>query len=61
MKICARENQLRCESLGSSEKEKNIMYMSGNKKTTIKVEDRNVDGPKGNERLVWVLDGPCSF
>lgn len=40
-------------------KEKNMMYMSGNKKHTVKVRDKT--GSKGNQRFVRALDGSCSF
>jgi len=40
-------------------KEKNMMYMTGNKKHTVKVRDKT--GSKGNQRFVQALDGSCSF
>jgi len=40
-------------------KEKNLMYMSGNKKQTVKVWEKT--GSQGNQRFVWALDSPCSF
>lgn len=40
-------------------KEKNLMYMSGNKKHTVNVRDKT--GSKGNQRFVQALDGSCSF
>ena len=40
-------------------KEKNMMYMSGNKNSAVKIRDKIVD--KGNKRFVWAVDSPCAF
>ena len=43
----------------SVKKEKNLMYISGNKKPTVKVWDKTVDLKETKD--LWALGGPCSF